>query len=182
MFPEYAEINGKEYKLNTDYMTALECFEIAEDETITDQERSLAIIYLLFGLIPNENLDLFLEKAVKFLQCGETDKEQNDKKRDMDFSQDKKYIIPSFKSDYGIDLDKEEDMHFWKYIYLIQGLTEYSALNRIRDLRNYDESKITDPKERDKIIKAKNQVMLKVKLTEEEKRLDDLFVKQMKGE
>jgi hypothetical protein len=65
-------------------------------------------------------------------------------------------------SDYHIDLSKE-DLHFWQFVELIEGLTEQSSLNRIRDLRNYDLSQIKDQKERAKIEKAQRQVALKTK-------------------
>ena len=48
-YPEYAEINDKKYKINTDFRVAIECQNIATDESISDYERALAIIYKLFG-------------------------------------------------------------------------------------------------------------------------------------
>lgn len=181
MYPEYAEINGKEYKLDTSWKNALECFEIIEDETITDQERCLAVIYKIFNFIPNKDLDLFLEKANIFLSCGESQEQQQAKKRDMDLIQDQKWIIPSFMSDYHIDLSKE-DMHWWRYINLIQGLTPNSALSNIREIRNYDLSTIKDQKEKDKIMKMQKQVELKPKrsvnkITETQKENIDNFYK-----
>lgn len=162
MYPEYAEINGKEYKIDTSYKTALRCFEVVEDKTITDIERAWAVCYLLFDFIPKENLDLFLEKAMLFLQCGETLEEQTSKKKDMDFIQDQKYINSSFMSDYHIDLSKTE-LHFWQYVELIQGLTENSSLNRVRNIRNYDLSEIKDEKTKNKIMEAQKELALKNK-------------------
>ena len=56
------------------------------------------------------------------------------------------------------------------------------ALNRVRNLRNYDISKIKDPKERAKIEKAKKQVALKGKerkiTKEQEERMND-FLEQI---
>ena len=160
MYPEYAEINGKEYKIDTSYRTALRCFEIINDEEIPQTERSLAIVYLLFDFLPDKDIDLFLEKAMIYLQCGESLEQQNSKKKDMDFAQDQKYINASFMSDYHIDLSKT-DLHFWQYIELIQGLTENSSLSRIRNLRNYDLSEIKDEKTRKEIADAQKEVALK---------------------
>jgi hypothetical protein len=162
MYPECAEIDGKQYKIDTSYQTALKCFEVIDDDTITDYERGLAIIYLLFDFIPKKDLEKFLMKAKTFLECGREENEKADGKKDMDFVQDRKYINSSFMSDYHIDLSKE-DLHFWQFVELIEGLTEQSSLNRIRDLRNYDVSQIKDQKERAKIEKAQRQVALKTK-------------------
>lgn len=181
MYPEYAEINGKEYKIDTSWQNALECFKIIDDKTISDQERSLAIIYKIFNFIPEDNLDLFLEKASIFLSCGETKEQQSSKTKDMDLIKDQKWIIPSFMSDYHIDLSKE-DMHWWRYINLIQGLTSNSVLANVREIRNYDLSNIKDKKEKDKIIEMKKQVALeddskKHILSEEQKNNIDEFYK-----
>ena len=72
VYPEYAEIDGKQYKLNTDFRVALKCFEVIEDDSICDEERSLALIYLLYGFIPDKNLEEFLRIAGNYLRCGET--------------------------------------------------------------------------------------------------------------
>ena len=41
--------------------------------------------------------------------------------------------------DYKIDLD-EVDLHFWQFYDLMQGLTESSVLNRVRSIRELQES------------------------------------------
>ena len=70
MYPEYALVCGETYKLNTDYTVAKSCFEIINDAGISDEERALAVIYKLFGFVPHENGQEFLDKAVLFLKCG----------------------------------------------------------------------------------------------------------------
>lgn len=179
--PEYVKIGNKKYKINTDFRIAIRCNKIAQDETIGDYERSLAIIYMLFGdvgLDDEENYEKLLELAKKYLSCGK-EIEQTNEEPDMDFEEDYDYIKTSFRSDYGINLDKE-NMHWWEFFNLINGLSNSELgncciLNRIRNLRNFDESKIEDAKQRKKIHKAKQQVALKknkkeVELTEEQER------------
>lgn len=175
MYPEYAEICGKRYKINTDYRVALRCFDVINDQSIGDCERSLAIIYLLFGIVPDEHADKFLEKASYFLQCGK-EQESSQKERDIDFNLDSGYIMASFMSDYHIDISKM-DMHFWQYIDLIQGLTKNCVLSRVRELRNYDLSEIKDPKQRNEMATAKKAVELPIKLTAEEQKAVDEFEK-----
>lgn len=161
MYPKYAEINGKKYKIDTDFRVALKCFEIIEDKTISDEERARAVIYLLFGFIPKDSLlEEFLNKASLYLQCGKTLKEQMQEKPDMDFEQDRGLINASFMLDYKIDLSKVK-LHFWQFIELLQGLSDNCCLNRVRDIRNYDLSEEKDAKLRKKIIKAKKQVELR---------------------
>ena len=167
-YPEYAEVNGKKYKINTDFRVAIECNRIAEDSDIGEYERSLAIIYTLFGdegLDDSENHVDLLEIAKKYLTCGKGLDGSNNEKPDMDFVEDMDYIEASFMSDYHIDLSNVE-MHWWKFFNLMSGLSNSEmgnccVLNRIRNLRTFDVKDIKDKKERDKIIKAQKEVALK---------------------
>lgn len=161
MYPTKLEVAGEIYPIDTDYRTALECLKISEDKTICDEERAMAILYLLYGFIPDENIEEFMKKAVLFLQCGETNKQQNDREKDMDFFEDKRYIIASFMSDYRIDLSQNNPMHFWFFVDLIVGLTENSILNKVRQIRSRDLSEIEDDKFRAKVREAQEQLALK---------------------
>lgn len=189
-YPQFAEVNGKRYKINTDFRVAIECQEIATDENIGDYERALAIIYKIFGtegLSDNENHEKLLELATKFLSCGkELDKEQKGE-IDMDFVEDMDYIEASFMSDYNIDLANTK-MHWWKFFNLINGLSNSDVgnccvLNRVRNLRTYDTKDIKDPKQLEKIKEAQRQVALKpknkkIKVTsEQQKNIDNFYDK-----
>lgn len=180
--PEYAKLKGKKYKINTDYRVALECNRIAMDSSIGDYERSLAIIYLLFGdegLNNKDDYNELLELSIKFLKCNEEIDESPNETPDMDFEQDLGLIKASFKSDYGITLD-DEYMHWWDFYMYLKGLTENCVLNRVRELRDYDLSTIKDQKEKKKMEKAKKRFALKTKvapITEEQQRSVDNFYK-----
>lgn len=192
-YPEYVEIEDKKYKINIDFRVAIKCNTIAEDKTIGDYERALAIIYTLFG---DEGLDTpahyekLLKCAKKYLSCGKEDNEiETNEKPDMDFVEDYAYIKTSFRSDYGINLDKE-NMHWWEFFDLMNGLSNSELgscciLNRIRNLRNFDTKDIKDTKERQKIEKAKQQVALKKykpkkkEATDEQKKSAEDFYKAL---
>lgn len=166
-YPYYAEVNGHRYNINTDFRYAIECNKIAQDDSIGDVERALGIIYTLFGDegIENPNdYEKLLKVAKKYLSCGQ-ELDGSSEKPDMDFIEDYSYIKTSFRSDYGIKLD-EENIHWWEFMEMMNGLSNSEIgncciLNRIRNLRNYDIKDIKDPKERDKIRKAKESVALK---------------------
>ena len=167
-YPEYAEINDKRYKINTDFRVAIECQNIATDESISDYERALAIIYKLFGddgIDDFNNYDKLLEIATKYLSCGKEVDNKNEEP-DMDFVQDKGYIESSFKYDYKYNPYELEYLHWYEFYNDLSNLSNSEmgnccVLNRVRNLRNYDTKEIKDPKERKKIEEAKKQVALK---------------------
>jgi hypothetical protein len=192
--PEFVRINEKKYKINTDYRVAIDCINIAEDNSIGEYEKGLAIIYKLFGdegLKDSNNYEDLLCLAQRYLNL---DKEIEDSKEepDMDFKQDMELIRISFMTDYnGLDI-KDKEIHWWTFYNLVNGLSNSEfgnccVLNRVRNLRNYDTSKIKDRKEREKILKAKKEVSLKkdkkkIKLTQEEEESIREFNRLMKGE
>ena len=190
-YPKYVKISEKKYKINTDFRVAIECQEIALDDTIGDFERALAIIYKLFGddgLDDSNNYEKLLELAQKYLSCEKEIDSKTNEEPDMDFIQDMPYIKASFRSDYNINLDDEE-MHWWEFYDLINGLSNSEmgnccVLNRIRNLRTFDTKDIKDQKELAKINEAKKQVALKKRtvkknLTVEQKRNIDNFYEKI---
>lgn len=179
-YPEYAKVNGKTYKINTDFRVAIECNEIALDKSINDFERSLAIIYKLFGeegLNDFENHEKLQEIALRFLSC---DKEmpKSSEEPDMDYVEDEGYIRSSFKYDYKYDPYEKKYIHWWEFYNDLCNLSNSEMgscciLSRIRNIRNFDLKTITDAKEREKMRKAKESVALKkfkkeIKLTKEQ--------------
>lgn len=190
--PEYVKVGDKKYKINTDFRVAIECNNIAQDDTIGYTERPLAIIYKLFGddgIDNPQDWEKLLELGIKYLSLDkDTSNIDNDTEIDMDFNEDMDYIEASFMSDYGIDLTKE-NMHWWKFYNLIEGLSNSEignccVLNRVRNLRTFDLSQIKDNKERERLAKAKEMVSLKkakqeVELTKEQeesmRKLDEII-------
>lgn len=175
-YPEYAMVRNEKYKINTDFRVAIKCNEVAEDKTISDTERALAIVYLLFGDkgIDNENLsdeeynnkiNKLLEISKKYFSAGEEMKD-NDEQPDMDYVEDEKYIKSSFKYDYNYNPYEMEYLHWYEFYNDLNNLSnsemgDCCVLNRVRNLRNFDLKEIKDTKEREKIRKAKEQVALK---------------------
>lgn len=178
-YPEYVKVGNKEYKINTDFKVALECNRIAEDETIGDFERCLAIIYTLFGekaLEDTQHYDKLLELAKKYLSCGKDIKVKSNEEPDMDYIYDYGLIWASFMSDYKIDID-ETNLHWWKFYELINGLSSSELgnsciLNKIRAGRKYDPKEIKDNKKRQEFIEWQKSIALPKKkkiVTEKQK-------------
>ena len=168
-YPEYAKIGDKKYKINTDFRVAIECQSIATDESISDYERALAIIYKLFGddgINDFDNYEKLLEIAIKYLSCGKELDNKSKEEPDMDFKQDKGYIESSFKYDYKYNPYSLNYLHWYEFYNDLNNLSNSEignccVLNRVRNLRNYDTKKIKDPKERKIAEEAKKQVALK---------------------
>ena len=179
--PEYVRTkNGKNYKINTDFRVALKCNEMSMDTSIGDLERTLAIVYLLFGdegIDPKNRDDLgeLVDLGYRYLTL---DKEptNRDEEPDMDFIKDKPYIRSSFIQDYKYNPYEMEYLHWWDFYNDLNNLSNSEfgnccVLNRIRKARKYDPSKIEDRKERENFIKFQESISLNKeenKLTKEQ--------------
>lgn len=166
-YPTKAKVDDVIYDINTDFRYAIKCQQIAEDKTIGDTERCLGIIYTLFGdkgINNTEHYEKLLELAKKYLSCGKG-LQDKDIKPDMDYIKDYSYIKTSFRTDYhGMDIDKEQ-IHWWEFVDMLNGLSDSEMgncciLNKIRNGRRYDASKIEDPKKRKEFIEWQNSISL----------------------
>ena len=161
------QIDDTIYTANVDFRNIIECNRIADDDKIGDFERVLGIICTLYGadaLDKPNHYGKLLKWALNYISCGKGVTEKKEQP-DMDYIEDMEYIEASFMSDYSIDLENTE-MDWQKFNKLINGLSNSElgnccVLNRIRNLRNLDVSKIKDSKERQKMTDAKELVALK---------------------
>ena len=122
-YPKFEKVGDKKYKINTDFRVALKCNEVAESN-ISDEERALAIIYLLFGdegLNNSNDWNELLSIGLKYLNCGKEPQKENNEEANISFNQDWGYIQASFFSDYNIDLS-EKQIHWWLFYDLLCGL------------------------------------------------------------
>lgn len=205
MYPEYVEVEGKRYKINTDFRVAIECNRIAEDDNIGNLERAMAIIYTLFGdegINTPDHYEKLLELAQKYLLCGEdlegfkNQKKQN--KNDLDFNKCEGLIKSSFKFDYQYDPYSKEYLHWYEFNNDLMNLStsEFGtccALNRIVEILGRNPNDIKDnSKQKDNLIKVQNELRKKYcveyenknkkKATEKEKQSAMNFLNKLRKE
>lgn len=174
MYPEYVEVEGTRYKINTDFRVAIECNRIAEDDSIGNLERAMAIIYTLFGdegIDTPDHYEKLLELAQKYLACGENLEEFKSKKKEdkneLDFNKCEGLIKSSFKFDYQYDPYSKEYLHWYEFNNDLMNLStsEFGtccALNRIVEILNRNPNDIKDNrKQKDNLIKTQNELRKK---------------------
>ena len=161
--PNYVKVDNKLYKINTDFRVAIKCNQIAQNKKIGDYERSLAIIYMLFGeegLNCNKMIKL-QELGLKYINLSnDTEKSSKDKSKDkceMDLSKCEGLIRSSFKFDYNYDPYELEYLHWYDFYNDLCNLSTNELgtcciFNRIISILNQDASKIKDNKDRENLI------------------------------
>lgn len=183
--PEYIKIGDKKYKMNTDYRVVFEIDKISRDETINEYERMLSFLYVFYGEdgINSDDYEALLSGMFKFIKGRPSSaKVIDDKKQevDMDYEQDMGLIIASMKNEYDIDITKEK-IHWWTFFDYLNGLSTDCILNRVREIRSKDLSKIKDREELEEYTRLKQIWSLDKKktMTAEQKRSVEDFYKDL---
>lgn len=193
--PQYVKVDEKLYKINTDFRVALECNRIAEDTSIGEYERAMAIIYKLFGEdgLDCKNQNKLLELGMKYLLLGRDKNElknENKEKYELDFNKCIGLIKASFKFDYKYDPYELEYLHWYDFYNDLESLStsEFGnccILNRVTSILNQEPKEIKDNKQRQKLIEAQKLLQQKyckqeeVKMTKEQEESAKAFYKSL---
>ena len=117
--PKKIKIKDKIYDINYDYRTIIKILIAFEDVNLTDIEKMYILLKNLYKEdIPEEDTEEAIEKAIKFIDLGETDNNRSKKSnvRLYSFEKDGNYIFSGINSTHNIDIEKEQDLHWWKFM------------------------------------------------------------------
>ena len=146
LLPETVEIGDVEYPINTDFRISILFELMMQDSSLPDKEKMQEAIRLYYPEIPHD-LDEAIEKLIWFYRCGKVKKakkntasqeEEEDTQERLvySFEHDDRYIYAAFLSDYGIDLQDVEDLHWWKFRAMFLALNDSCEFKKIMGYRS----------------------------------------------
>ena len=153
LLPSSVKIDGTEYEINSDFRTSVLFSLLMEDDNLNEEEKVLQTLNLYYPVVP-DNSEEAIEQIKWFYSCGKLDnpignkKARASSKKVFDFEVDANYIYSAFMSQYNIDLQDIEELHWWKFKALLEGLKEDNKLSKIIEYRSVDLSKIKDKEQR----------------------------------
>lgn len=159
-FPVSMTISGVECPINADFRTVLRCYEIQGNKTDLSNDELVQILRFFYKVeIPFS--EEHINKMFWFFSCG---REKNKKafprriaginnKQPFDFEEDADLIYAGFMQQYRIDL-QEENMHWWKFMILLENLGADTRLSRIMEYRTIDTGSKHLSKEQRKFYQA----------------------------
>ncbi|HDF4156571.1 TPA: bacteriophage Gp15 family protein [Clostridioides difficile] len=148
ILPENVEIDGKEYKINTDFRISILFEMLIQDNSISDEEKGENALLLYYPVIPT-NTTMAIEKIIWFYSCGKKENNVDDgyqggagssKSQIYSYDYDDEYIYSAFLGQYGIDLQDIEKLHWWKFKALFKSLKEDTEIVKIMGYRAMDVS------------------------------------------
>ncbi len=179
--PTVAEIDGEEYELNTDFRNCLNIILAFEDPELTLREKYAVMLELLYKDAP-ENTQKALELALLFLSCGEVDEEEPaDTERVFSFEKDSRYIYSAVQQTHNVDLNNVGYLHWWKFCYMFNDLSENCFFTKLVDLRSRKNKGKLTKEEREYCTKIHKIIELPKVETQEEKIAKNKFMELLNG-
>ena len=152
LLPSKVFVDGTEYEINTDFRISVLFSLLMEDDELTEEQKVVKALNLYYPVIPT-NADEAVKKIIWFYRCGKDTKKSDGTgkstgKKIFDYEEDSDYIYSAFMSQYRIDLQDVEHLHWWKFKALLEGLKDDNKLSKILEYRSVDLSKIDDKEQR----------------------------------
>lgn len=164
LFPHEVDTATGKVDVDPDYRTVLKCMRVLQDPDATESHKMFLLMRWFFK---SQYVPDALEVFLKFVSCGD---DSSDDEPVMDFEQDADAIYSSFWAQYNIDLADIPFLHWRKFMVLLSGLGEHTEIRERIAIRELDTSKMKGD-DKIKADKAKRRVALKVRLSAEEKML-----------
>ena len=175
--PETVKVDGRVFFINSDYRVMIRFEKRMQDRRLDDAWKVSDTLRDFYkGEIPEDITKAWMEMIRFYLMGGElpTD-EKSEKRRGLqqtsvyDWEVDSAYIFGAFYSQYGIDLNETEHMHWWKFLSLFKSLNSDNKIVEIMGYRATDLSKIKDDAERQRIANLQHIYAIPTNYTKEEK-------------
>ena len=152
LLPSKVKIDGTDYDINSNFRTSVLFSLLMEDEELSEKEKINQALELYYPIIPHNKIEA-VKKIEWFYSCGKDNDtkpagKKGNSERILDYEEDAKYIYAAFLSQYRIDLQDIEYLHWWKFKALLDSLGENNKLLEIMKYRSIDISKIEDKEQR----------------------------------
>jgi len=164
-------------KINTNFRSFILFELLMQDRKISKRDK-ISLALKLFYDSPPDDLKKGIEGILWFYSRG--DQKEKKKKKEggeskkaiYSYEHDADLIYSAFLSQYGIDLNEIEYLHWWKFKSLFEGLNDENKICEIMGYRAVDLSKIKDKDQKEKYKKLKSAYALPDERTEKEKEQD----------
>lgn len=147
--PDVVIVGGMEYQINTGFRTSVLFELLVRDKKIPDSAKIIGMLQLYYPQEPADK-DEAIKKILWFYNCGKQEEKKEERnKTAKDFRQDKALysfeqdaplIYAAFLAEYGIDLQDIEDLHWWKFSALFDGLSDDRKIRQVMRIRGMNTS------------------------------------------
>ncbi|MDD3395571.1 MAG: Gp15 family bacteriophage protein [Anaerotignum sp.] len=175
--PTAISVDGQVCKINAVYQNCLKIIMAFEDITLTNAEKAMIMLDLLYIDKPS-NFSMAFEKGIQFLDCGEISKESGEEasSRKYSFTHDEKYIFSGVNRVMNGKLSTGEFVHWWEFVMAFMELPEDCIMSKIIYFRTqFAKGKLTK-EEKQVYYENRSMFELPINLTAEEEAAEAEFM------
>lgn len=163
-------------KINTNFRSFILFELLMQDNALTKEEQIGLSLGLFYDEIPKD-IKKALDGIIWFYTRGKDLKKKskgqnNEKKKIYSFEYDADLIYAAFKDQYGIDLNEIDQLHWFKFKALFEGLKADNKICEIMGYRAVNVNKIQNKEEQKRYKNLQREYALPDDRTEEEKEQD----------
>lgn len=183
--PGALTVGGEEYSIRTDYRNVLQVFEAFQDLELTQEEKWIVAIYLLFenfscadDVLEAAQDGFDLGEAMKqiswFISAGQPEKQVLEQPT-YNWTQDEQMIFSAINKVAGGETRELEYLHWWTFLGYFNEVGEgtFSFIVGIRNKLN--KGKKLEKHEKEFLSNNKELVLMKKPLTKEEQEQEDAY-------
>lgn len=183
--PETLTVGSEDYPIRTDYRNILQVFEAFQDPELTQEEKWIVAIYLLFenfscadDVMEAAQNGFDLEEAMKqiswFISAGQPEKQVLEQPT-YNWKQDEQMIFSAVNKVAGRETRELEYLHWWTFLGYFNEVGEgtFSFIVAIRHKLN--KGKKLEKHEKEFLSHNKELVLMKKPLTKEEQEQEDAY-------
>ena len=138
--PSTLEVGGKPYRIRTDFRDILTIMLAFADPELDDREKYVVMLTILYEDrdIPVEDVPEAIERAIWFLDCGQTNEDKKPPRKVMDWEQDEAILFPAINKVAGKEVRAVEHMHWWTFMGYFMEIEDgtFSTVLAIRQKRS----------------------------------------------
>ena len=140
VLPTSLSIADKDYPIRTDYRDILRIFEACEDPELSDGEKALVMLTVLYPDFKTMDVDLYeeaLKQARWFIDYGQKEDEAKPSNKVIDWEQDEGILFPAINQVAGMEVRSVKYIHWWTFMGYFMEIREgtFSAVLSIRQKR-----------------------------------------------
>lgn len=123
MLPQTLNINGRAYKIHSDYRDILQIIAAFGDKELSDEEKAYVCLKRLFiamESIPKSDYQDAYEAAITFIECHISDRKPSPKV--VNWEKDEQLIFPAINKVAGMEVRAVPYMHWWTFLGYFQSI------------------------------------------------------------
>lgn len=183
--PNSVEIHGRKYQIDSDFRAMIQFELLMSNEELNNEDKIIQSLELFYYECPTD-ISEAIEQLLLFYKCGKDVKITNQSSSPIksepiySFEHDADYILSAFLSQYAINLQEIDYLHWWQFRALFKSLHEEHEFVKIMRYRATDVAKIKDKEQKDYYQKMKDIYKLPVSKAEQQQ-IDNLTEALLNG-